>query len=631
MALSKSSRARITAIVLGTAAAFAPAARAFDVFWLPAGSADWNGVNNWSDTPGGPPRGNTPGAAFEEQGIINNGGTATLGSAISEATGAAILGQAAADSGTLTINSGGVFTAATSPSTNGSITVGVAGTGTLNLNGTASVTVAALNIGGQPASQANLTGNSVINVNGATTVGRRLRIVGPSVNFTGTGAINFQGNGVLIEEITAATHSKLKTSGAVTLGGQLNVSISGVTPTLGNTWDLIDASAISGNFANTPGNFVNVTGVATPPVGSGYRVRRTTGGVNGQLLQLALENFLVLQVNRDTGALSIRNPQGAAVTQLDGYSITSATGGLLASYKGISGAPAGNAGWEKATQNSATGLAEFKPTGTFNVSAADTNVSLGTGFSETAVTANRGLGVDGEDLVFSYHAFGGQIVQGQVEYIGSKYYNNVVLSINTTSGQASLKNDTNLALEIDGYSILSSTSALSAAGWTSLADRANQFPNWQESPATAGALSETNPVAPLAVAAGQSITLGNLGNFATDDAKNGLSMKFILGNENTFRLGTVVFTSGGGGAGGDFDGNGRVDGNDFLSWQRGQSPNPLSASDLADWRANYGAGGAAAATAAVPEPSALALTAAAVLGLATRRGRRRKVALRTTP
>jgi hypothetical protein len=57
---------------------------------------------------------------------------------------------------------------------------------------------------------------------------------------------------------------------------------------------------------------------------------------------------------------------------------------------------------------------------------------------------------------------------------------------------------------------------------------------------------------------------------------------------------------------GDFNGDTRVNGLDFLAWQRGQSPNPLSASDLADWQNNYGAGSLAATT-AVPEPSCLIL------------------------
>jgi hypothetical protein len=57
---------------------------------------------------------------------------------------------------------------------------------------------------------------------------------------------------------------------------------------------------------------------------------------------------------------------------------------------------------------------------------------------------------------------------------------------------------------------------------------------------------------------------------------------------------------------GDFDADDDVDGRDFLAWQRGNSPNPLSASDLADWQGNYGFG-TLAATTAVPEPSCLAL------------------------
>ena len=39
---------------------------------------------------------------------------------------------------------------------------------------------------------------------------------------------------------------------------------------------------------------------------------------------------------------------------------------------------------------------------------------------------------------------------------------------------------------------------------------------------------------------------------------------------------------------GNFDLDGDVDGFDFLKWQRGESPNPLSESDPADWEANYG-------------------------------------------
>jgi len=43
---------------------------------------------------------------------------------------------------------------------------------------------------------------------------------------------------------------------------------------------------------------------------------------------------------------------------------------------------------------------------------------------------------------------------------------------------------------------------------------------------------------------------------------------------------------------GDYDDDFDVDGLDFLKWQRGESPNPLSQSDLAAWEANYGTGGA---------------------------------------
>lgn len=57
---------------------------------------------------------------------------------------------------------------------------------------------------------------------------------------------------------------------------------------------------------------------------------------------------------------------------------------------------------------------------------------------------------------------------------------------------------------------------------------------------------------------------------------------------------------------GDFNGDGIVDGRDFLLWQRGGSPNNLSAGDLQLWKDTYGTG-SLAAVAAVPEPSSIVL------------------------
>lgn len=59
---------------------------------------------------------------------------------------------------------------------------------------------------------------------------------------------------------------------------------------------------------------------------------------------------------------------------------------------------------------------------------------------------------------------------------------------------------------------------------------------------------------------------------------------------------------------GDFNLSGVVDGGDFLLWQRGGSPTPFSAEDLAVWRANFGSSTLGeAATSQVPEPRALIL------------------------
>ncbi len=63
---------------------------------------------------------------------------------------------------------------------------------------------------------------------------------------------------------------------------------------------------------------------------------------------------------------------------------------------------------------------------------------------------------------------------------------------------------------------------------------------------------------------------------------------------------------------GDYDVDSDVDGNDFLIWQRGESPNGLDSGDLDQIRMNFGQ---SALVSAIPEPNGLVLLAAVALGL----------------
>ncbi len=582
---------------------------AVDYLWT-AGAGDWNSLTNWD-------QGFVPDALFEEVGVINNGGIASLSNAATDAAGLR-LGDAAGQSGTLRVLSGGSISFIDSTGEpQGIANIGLGGTGVLEVQGGGTFSTTSLDAndgsnviigGGVGAASVSSTGTSWFG--GTTTVH------GPGHTFSIASDVFLEGSGVFNPVLASGSHTALRATGSASLGGALQVDFaSGYTPAIGDTWDLVDAAAVTGNFSNAPGGIVPVTGEHAAETGSAYRLRTLAGGTNGQVLQMSLEGLLVLRVNRDTGALNIVNPLGANVTTLAGYSVTSGVGSLLASYKGISGVPVGDSGWEKAPMNSMTGLAEFKPSGSLNVTSTSTNLSLGTGFSKTAV-ASQGLGVMGEDLTFNYYSVGGDVTLGQVEYFGTQFLNDIALIVNTNSGLATLKNDTLQSIAIDGYTLVSSTGALNGASWTGLGAT---FANWTKSPASsATALTETNATAPTTLTAGQSVSLGSIGDFSTEAAQAGLAMKFLIGSENSFRFATIQFVSDASQPG-DFDGDGDVDGRDFLRWQRGQSQSPLSASDLAAWQANYGSGGSLSAVTAVPEPGTLGLALVGVTAFLARR------------
>ena len=68
---------------------------------------------------------------------------------------------------------------------------------------------------------------------------------------------------------------------------------------------------------------------------------------------------------------------------------------------------------------------------------------------------------------------------------------------------------------------------------------------------------------------------------------------------------------------GDFNMDGKVDGIDFMIWQRGESPHPLSEYDYNLWQQNFGfipsPAISAASAAVIPEPSTLLLASFASL------------------
>lgn len=88
---------------------------------------------------------------------------------------------------------------------------------------------------------------------------------------------------------------------------------------------------------------------------------------------------------------------------------------------------------------------------------------------------------------------------------------------------------------------------------------------------------------------------------------------FATGLETTDSINLTAFTqrfaqTGPTTLAGDFNNDKTVDGADFLRWQRGQSPTPLSQADLNVWRNNFGQSLLSLPTvSSIPEPSTLAL------------------------
>lgn len=580
-----------------------------DILWGNTGTGDWNVGTNWPQF-SAVPQADT----FNEHAIINNGGTAFIDSTVAAGPGAIELGDAEAMGGTLEIRDGGSITVINNGVTSGDVLVGNGdqdGTVTIDRGGSLTAELfSTFNTGGSSVTLGGGAGSGMATLNTtALTLRSDFRVIGPNVAIN-TSNLLFGGATNLIAEITGPTHSIIDVNGFARTNGTLTLDFNGVTPSVGDSWTIIDAQAVAGGFTQ-------VTTTASLGPGTAF-VQRSAAGGNGQLISASLEEVLTLKVNRNTGGATLVSESGSAV-DLSGYDVVSGSGLLDTGWNSLADQSVGSFQEASPTVNN---LSELDPNGTTSVNA--TGFNLGTAYAPQ--NAPFGSPIP-DDLSFTYRNGSGELTTGIVEYEGDAVANTLVLTIDPTTGNARLENDSLTDLDLDVYTITSAEGSL-LTSWDSLQDQGTG--NWQEANPSTERLSELEPTGVLSLSAGGGVNLDGLWNITgTQDAAD-LGLTFRDANLGTFN-GIVQFEALGAGVIGDYNDNGVVDAADYTVWRdalgtgatlpNDATPGIVDTTDYAIWKLNFGMSAGSGAGSAVPEPAAWLLLmpfAAAVLLLTQR-------------
>ncbi len=610
--------AAVGSIACLSAAALAQTATSYN--WVPAGAANWNVNANWNDPINA--QNFVPDATqFDERAVIANGGTAFV-----QAPNPAPPGALLIQNGTAEIRSGGTLnviesinalwlgTVAVNAGAGQSANLIVQPGGTLT---TESLLFSAANVANTITMGGVAAGTATVNIPSAAFQGTT-RIY-PNAAFASTGSVTFGPAGVYQPQINGASSATLNIGQNAVLNGTLNATFSGAAPAVGGAWPLMQADSIVGQFGT-------VTSSLTLPSNQQFITHVVPVAGNRQRLDLELHEILVLNVNRDSGVVTINHPGGSAIS-LDNYSIASSQGRIVTgAWSSLTDQSAFGGGWNEAAVSAAS-VSELRPSGN-GTAAGGANVSLGAIYNPLAGT----FAAEVNDLSFQYSDSAGRSFTGIVNYTGARL-NNLLLQVNPTNGQARLRNTSNTTVDVEGY-VISSTASLTPGTWNSLDDQNASGGVWLEllNP-SAAQIGEVN-LDPVTLAPGASFDLGTVFNPA---AARDVAFEFLLGGETEATFGAVVYEATGNA---NFDGDGDVDGADFLLWQRGvgitngatlaqgdaNGDGAVNGADLVIWRSQYGQGGATvAAASAVPEPASGSLAAAWVLGALTwRRGGARR-------
>jgi len=596
-------------------------ARAVGILWQGVDLANYNTASNWSSL-------DPPNSCCDEVGTINNNTTAMLSAAAAHDSNGLVLGTTATDIGGLRIaNLGSLTTVPFSGGSNGAITVGQAGQGKLTILGGGSLSGSSLALGGVTGSFITLGDNSgltaTLSVSGIASLTRTTTVHGPSVNFSATGNLTLSSASTLNAEITSSsTHSPLKSAGTASVAGTLKPTFTGVTPAAGNSWNLIDAVAITGGFTT-----VDLSGAPALAAGQSYQVSQVNGGTNGKLLKLSIDEILVLQVNRNSGAVAIANI-GASPKALEGYSVLSSRGTLkLSNWNSLQDQAL--TGWVEAG-GTVNDFSELNPTSSSTINASN-SLQLGTPYAGQPGVQFPAFGVDPDDISFEYSTSDHRTIQGSVIYSGTKVNNNLIVSVNPATGQAQLKNDSPYSVTLDGYAVYSQSNSLQPANgkWFSLQDRG--VTGWEEAQPTAGVVSELKENGSLTLSPFSGYDLGEL--YKSVGGTQDLRMEFFQSGQDLPTNGAVVYGTFGSvsppGLTGDYNNNGIVDAADYVIWRKASNTNAVLPNDplggtigqaqFNQWRANFGktlsgsGSGSGLGIEAVPEPAAAVLLIVGIL------------------